>query len=65
MPQDLQERTAIVELFKSGKTASDIAKTLNIKRMLVWRILKRFKSTGDIVNQPAQGRSRSARTPNW
>ena len=63
MPQDLQKRTAIVELFKSGKTASDIAKTLNINRMLVWRTLKRFESTGDIVNQPGQGRPRSARTP--
>ena len=63
MPQDLQKRTAIVELFKSGKTASDIAKTLNINRMMVWRTLKRFESTGDIVNQPGQGRPRSARTP--
>lgn len=63
MPQDLQKRTAIVELFKSGKTSPDIAKTLNINRMLVWRSLKWFKSTGDIVNQPGQGRPHSARTP--
>ena len=62
MPQDLQKRAAIVELFKSGKTAPDIAKTLKTNRMLVWRTLKRFESTGDIVNEPGQGRPRSART---
>lgn len=62
MPQDLLKRAAIIELFKSGKTAPDIAKILNINRMLVWRTLKRFESTGDIVNQPGQGRPRSART---
>ena len=52
MPQDLHKRTAIVELVIFGKTASDIAKTLNINRMLVWQTLKWFESTGDIVNQP-------------
>ena len=62
MPQDLLKRAAIIELFKSGKTALDIAKILNINRMLVWRTLERFESTGDIVNKPAQGRPRSART---
>ena len=63
MPQDLQKKTPYLELFKYGKTVSDIAKTLNINRMLVERTLKRFESTGDIINQPGQGRPRSARTP--
>ena len=62
MPQDLLKRAAIIEFFKSGKIAPDIAKILNINRMLVWRTLKRFESTGDIVNQPDQGRSHSVRT---
>ena len=62
MPQDLGKRTAIVELSKSGKSAGDIVKILNVNRMLVWRTLKRFKSTGTIKNLPGQGRPRSART---
>ena len=62
MPHDLGKRTASVELFKSGKSAGDIAKILNVNRMLVWRMLKCFKSTGEITNLPGQGRPRSART---
>ena len=62
MPQDSLKRAAIIELFKFGKTAPDIAKILNINRMLVWRTLKRFESTGEIVNQPGKGQPRSART---
>ena len=62
MPQDLGKQTAIVELSKSGKSPGDIVKILNVNRMLVWRMLKQFKSTGLIKNSPGQGLPRSART---
>ena len=61
MPQDLNKRIAIVELYKWGKSSRDIVKSLNVNRMLVWRTLKRFKETGEFTNKPGQGRPRTAR----
>ncbi|KAF2357268.1 G protein-coupled receptor rhodopsin-like [Trinorchestia longiramus] len=46
MAEDLNSKTAIVELNKAGKSPRDIAKSLNVNRMLVWRTLERFKETG-------------------
>ena len=31
-----------------------------MNRMLVWRTLKRYKESGNVQNQPGQGRARSA-----
>ena len=58
----VDKRTAIVELFKSGNSKKDIAKSLKVNRMLVWRTLKRFEETGDVKNMPGQGRPKTART---
>jgi transposase len=56
-------REAIIDLFKDGKSTSQIVKILshlNISRVLVWRVIKHFKETGTC---PRSGRPRSQRTP--
>ena len=62
MAVGLGKRIAIVELFKAGKPQKEICKDLKVNRMLVWRILKRYKESGNVQNQPGQGRPRSAST---
>ena len=65
MSSVLDKRTASVELFKSGYSRQDISKRLKVNRVLVWRTLKRYEETGDIQNRTGQGRSRTAKPPNW
>ena len=62
MAKYLDKRTAIVELFKAGKSHKEIWKNLKMNRMPVWRTLKRYKKSGNVQNRPGQGRPRSART---
>lgn len=67
MPRDLVKRIAIVELFTSEKSAGDIAKTLNVNRILLWRAQKRFKSTGaiKIFGLSWRVKSQLPTIPNW
>ena len=60
MAVGLGKQIAIVELFKGGKPQKEICKELKVNRMLVWRTLKRYKESGNVQNQPEQGRPRSA-----
>jgi transposase len=56
-------REAIIDLFKDGKSTSQIVRILshlNISRVLVWRVIKHYKQTGAC---PRSGRPRSKRTP--
>ena len=52
MTKNFNTRIAIVELYKVGKSPRDIAKLLNINKMMVWQTLKRFKETGKVPNKP-------------
>ena len=62
MAVGLDKRIAIVELFEAGKTQKEICKDLKVNRMLVWRTLKKYKESGNVQNQPGQGRPGSAST---
>ena len=62
MTVGLGKRITIVELFKAGKPQKEICKDLKVNGMLVWRTLKRYKESGNVQNQPGQGRPRSAST---
>ena len=65
MSSVLDKRTAIVELFKAGNSRQNIAKSLKINRMLVWRTLKRYEETGDIQNRPSKVVSELLEPSNW
>ena len=41
---------------------SCIAKKLHIRRETVWKVVKKFKETGETCNRPGQGRKRTVRT---
>ena len=55
-------RSAVIELFKTGKTRNQIASLLNTNRMFISRNLSRFSDTGDVLDRPRPGRPRTART---
>ena len=62
-----QNRHAVIALHKTGKSKSDIFKTLKslgINRMFVWRTIDRFTATQSIKDRPRSGRKRSVRTKN-
>ena len=46
-----RQRYAICELFKSGKTQSEIAKQLKITRQQVHRAIKRYKELGTTADR--------------
>ena len=60
------ERSAIIELFKSGKTHKEILKLLDfpINRLkFVYRTIQRYNETGGVVDRSRSGRPRSVTTP--
>ena len=63
MSSILDKWIAIFDLFKAGNSRKDTFKSLKVKKMLVWRTLKRLEETGDIQNIAGQSRPRTARTP--
>ena len=52
----------IVTFHKKGESNSCIAKKLHIRRETVWKVVKKFKETGETCNRPGQGRKRTVRT---
>ena len=48
-------RNAIVTLHKRGDSNCRIAKKLHIRRETVWKVVKKFKETGETCNRPGQG----------
>ena len=52
----IENRAAIVALHHAGKSNSDIAKTLSIGRLTVWKTLKRFNERGHLSDHPRSGR---------
>lgn len=60
-----ENRTAVIALHKAGKTASDIVKQLRgvgVSRLFVYRTIKRYNDTGDVVDRARSGRPRVVRT---
>ena len=56
------ERETIISLHKTGESNSTIAKELQIRRETVWKVVKKFRETGQTSNWPGQGRKRTVRT---
>ena len=56
------DRETIVSLHKKGESNSTIAKELPIRRETVWKVVKKFRETGQTSSRPGQGRKRSVRT---
>jgi transposase len=53
------DRNAIVTLHEKDESNSVIAKKFQIRGETVWKVVKKFKQTGETCNQPGQGRKRS------
>ena len=56
------DRETIVSLHRKGESNSTIAKELQIRRKTVWKVVKKFRETGQTSNRPDQGRKRTVRT---
>ena len=56
------DRETIVSLHKKGESNSTIAKELQIWRETVWKVVKKFRETGQTSNRPHKGRKRTVRT---
>ena len=55
-------RAAVIELFTSGKSRSQIASLLKEGKMFISRTLKRYADTKSIADRHRPGRPRSVRT---
>ena len=57
------KREAVIELFKMGRSAAEIAKALIIPRRTVYDAVKRYKELGTSADHPWSGRPATATTP--
>ena len=60
------ERSAIIELFKSGKTHKEILKLLDFpinRRKFVYRTIQRYNETGSVVKEWSSTFSDNSNTP--
>ncbi len=58
--------SVVISLFTQGKSQSKILKALkpwNVKRLFIYRTVKRYQETNSIEDRPHSGRPRSKRTP--
>nr|CDJ84930.1 similar to H28G03.4 [Haemonchus contortus] len=58
----LDDRSAVVAMYKSESSVSEISKMLKLHREQVHRVIKRFEETGKIENRPRGRPERTART---
>ena len=58
-------RNIIVTLHKKGESNSCIAKRLHIRRETVWKVVKKFKETGEACNRLGQGRNEQSELSVW
>ena len=56
------DRETIVSLYKKSECNSTIAKELHIRRETVWKVVKKFRKTGQTSSRPGQGRKRTVQT---
>ena len=57
------KRAAIIELYRAGKTNSEILKLLKAPRSTVYHTISRCKELQSTEDRPRSGRPRSSRTP--
>ena len=57
------KRAAIIELYRAGKTNSEILKFLKAPRSTVYHTVRRCKELQSTEDRPRSGRPRSCRTP--
>ena len=55
-------RETIVSLHKKSESNSTIAKELQIRRETIWKVVKKFRETGQTSSRPGQGRKRTVWT---
>lgn len=58
----LEDRSAVVALYKRGFSVSSISSSLKLHRVQVHRVIKRFRETGEVKNRPRGRPKRTART---
>ncbi|VDP33063.1 unnamed protein product [Heligmosomoides polygyrus] len=58
----LEDRSAVVAMFKRASSVSTTSKMLKLHRMQVHRVIKRFEETGGIENRPRGRLRQTART---
>ena len=56
------DRETIVSLHKKNESNSTIAKELQIRRETDWKVVKKFRETGQTSNRPGQSRKRTVQT---
>ena len=56
------DRETIENLHKKDESNSTIAKEFQIRRETVWKVVKKYRETGQTSNQPGQSRKRTFRT---
>ena len=62
MAKENSDKIPFLWLYQASKSPREIQKLLNVNRMPVWRMLKRLKETGKVMNRPGQGCALNART---
>ena len=50
------DRETIVAFHKKSESNSTTAKELQIRREAAWKVVKKFRETGQTSNRPGQGR---------
>lgn len=58
-----EQRTAVIEMFKTGKNAPAIAKILGVSRQTAHNAIKRYQELGTTEDRPRSGRPVTATTP--
>ena len=58
-------RETIVSFHKMGENNSTIAKELQIRRETVWKVVKKFRVTGQTSNRPGRGRKKQFGPSEW
>ena len=56
------DRETIVSLYKKDESNSTNPKELQLRRETVWKVVKKFRETGQAFNRQGQGRKRTVRT---
>ena len=56
------DRETIASFYKKGENNSTIAKELQIRREKAWKVIMKFRKTGQTSIRPGQGRKRTVRT---
>ena len=60
-----KERETIASLHKKGESNSTIAKELQIRRETVWKVVKKFRETGQTFNRPARAEREQFEISEW